>query len=97
MIKHIVFWKVKEDLDTDGVFEEMKIRVEAMNGEIPGLMHVELGRDLNGSDIAYDIALYSEIESKDALQVYQDHPKHLFVKEFIGAVTSDRCVVDYEV
>jgi hypothetical protein len=95
MIKHIVFWKVKEDLDYDGVFDEMKIRVDAMNGEIPGLNHVELGRDFNGSDVAYDIALYSEIESKDALKVYQDHPKHLFVKEFIGAVTSERAVVDY--
>jgi len=97
MIKHIVFWKIKEDLDLAGVYEEMKIRVEAMNGEIPGLMHVELGRDLNGSDVAYDIALYSEIESKDGLKTYQDHPKHQFVKEFIGAVTSERCMVDYEV
>jgi len=96
MIKHIVFWKIKEDLDFDGVFEEMKIRVEAMNEEIPGLAYVELGRDFNGSDVAYDIALYSEIENKEALKTYQDHPKHLFVKEFIGAVTSDRCVVDYE-
>ena len=97
MIKHIVFWKIKEDLDLAGVYEEMKIRVEAMNGEIPGLMHVELGRDLNGSDVAYDIALYSEIESKDGLKTYQDHPKHQFVKEFIVAVTSERCMVDYEV
>lgn len=97
MIKHIVFWKIKEDLDYDGVYDEVKIRVEAMNGEIPGLSHVELGRDFNGSDVAYDIALYSELESKEALKIYQDHPKHLFVKEFIGAVTSDRCVIDYEI
>ena len=97
MIKHIVFWKVKEDLDLDGVCEEMKIRVEAMNGEIPGLVHVELGKDFNGSEVAYDIALYSEIESEAALKAYQDHPKHQFVKEFIGAVTSERCVVDYTI
>ena len=75
MIKHIVFWKIKEDLDFDGVFEEMKIRVEAMNGEIPGLKHVELGRDFNSSEVAYDVALYSELESKEALKVYQDHPR----------------------
>ena len=32
MVKHIVFWNIKEDLDIEGVFEELKIRVNAMNG-----------------------------------------------------------------
>jgi stress responsive alpha/beta barrel protein len=97
MVKHIVFWQIKEDLDTEGVFEEMKIRVEAMNGQVPGLIKVELGQDFNGSEVAYDVALYSELINKEALAVYQGHPLHLHVKEFIGAVTSARCVVDYEV
>lgn len=97
MVKHIVFWKIKEDLDAEGVFEEMKVRVEAMNGEIPGLIKVELGKDFNRSEVAFDVALYSEIEDQDALNVYQDHPMHLHVKEFIGAVTSARGVVDYEI
>jgi hypothetical protein len=97
MVKHIVFWNIKEDLDIEGVFEEMKLRVEAMNGEIPGLLKVELGRDFTGSDITFDVALYSELENKEALSVYQDHPMHLHVKEFIGAVTSARAVVDYDV
>ena len=97
MVKHIVCWNIKEDLDKEGVFEEMKLRVEAMNGEIPGLITIELGRSFNNSEVALDVALYSELEDKDALKVYQDHPMHLHVKEFIGAVTSERCVVDYEV
>ena len=95
MIKHIVFWKIKADLDFDGVFEEMKIRVEDMNGKIPGLLKVELGRDFNRSDFAFDVVLYSELEDKEALALYQDHPVHQLVKEFIGAVTSDRAIVDY--
>jgi hypothetical protein len=97
MVKHIVFWNIKEDLDIEGVFEEMKVRVEAMNGEIPGLIKVELGRDFNSSDITFDVALYSELEDRKALSVYQDHPMHLHVKEFIGAVTSGRAIVDYEI
>jgi hypothetical protein len=97
MVKHIVFWNIKEDLDTEGVFEEMKIRVEAMNGEIPGLLKAELGMDFNRSDVAFDVALYSELEDQEALKLYQDHPMHLHVKEFIGAVTSKRGVVDFEI
>jgi hypothetical protein len=97
MVKHIVFWNIKEDLDIEGVYEEMKLRVEAMSGEIPGLIKVELGRDFNGSEVAYDVVLYSELTDEDALKVYQDHPMHLHVKEFIGAVTIERAVVDYEI
>jgi hypothetical protein len=97
MVKHIVFWNVKEDLDKEGVFEELKIRVEAMNGVVPGLISVELGRDFNNSDAAYHMALYAELENNNALVTYADHPAHLHVKEFVGAVTSARAVVDYEV
>lgn len=96
MIKHIVFWKIKEDLDFEGVLEEMKFRVEDMNGKIPGLHKVELGTDFNRSEPAFDVALYSELEDKEALATYQAHPVHQLFKEFIGAVTSERVVVDYE-
>jgi hypothetical protein len=97
MVKHIVFWKIKNELDFDGVYEEMKIRVEDMNGKIPGLLHVELGRDFNRSEPAFDVVLYSELTDEKALSEYQDHPVHQLVKEFIGAVTDDRAVVDYEI
>lgn len=97
MVRHIVFWNIKEELDIEGVFEEIKVRVEAMNGEITGLIKVELGRDFNKSEPAYDVALYAELADRKALKVYQEHPTHLHVKEFIGAVTSGRAVVDYEI
>ncbi len=97
MVKHIVFWKIKPELDIEGVYEEMKIRVQAMNGEIPGLNTVELGRDFSKSEAAYDVALNAELKDIAALAIYQKHPAHQHVKEFIGAVTSERCVVDYEV
>ncbi len=97
MVKHIVFWNIKEELDIEGVFEEIKVRVEALNGEIPGLLKAELGRDFNKGEPAYDIALYAELADRQALQIYQEHPMHLHVKEFIGAVTSSRAVVDYEI
>lgn len=97
MIKHIVCWKIKPDLDQEGVFEELKIRAEEMNGHIPGLMKVEVGKDFNRSEPAFDIALYAELESKEALNGYQEHPMHQLVREFITAVTNQRAVVDYEV
>ena len=97
MVKHIVFWKIKPELDIEGVYDEMKVRVDAMNGEIPGLISVELGRDFIKNDASYDVALNAQLKDIEALRIYQEHPAHLHVKEFIGAVTSERCVVDYEI
>jgi hypothetical protein len=41
--------------------------------------------------------LNPEFESRAALDVYQSHPLHEEVKEFVMAVRSERRLVDYEV
>ena len=97
MIKHIVFWKITEGIDKAKTIAEIIKRLTALKGQIPGLIHIEAGADINGSPVAFDVALYSEFDSEEALAVYQDHPLHVDVKNYIGSVTSDRCVVDYSV
>jgi hypothetical protein len=43
------------------------------------------------------VVLYSEFDSLAALQAYQDHPQHVALKPFVGAVRLDRQCMDYEV
>ena len=97
MIKHIVFWKIDESLNKEEIANEMIEKLSSLQGQIPGLIHIEAGRDFNGSPVAFDVALYSELESQEALAVYQDHQLHVAVKDYIGSVTIDRCVVDYTI
>lgn len=97
MVKHIVFWKVNEEFDKETTFLEIKGRLESLAGNIPGLAHIEVGRDFSNSPVAFDVALYSTLESKEALDKYQVHPLHEAVKEYIGTVTTERAVVDYEI
>lgn len=97
MVKHIVFWKIDETLNKEEVASKMIHELKALQGNIPGLIHIEAGRDFNGSSVAFDVALYSELASHEALATYQDHPLHVKVKEYIGSVTIDRCVVDYDI
>ena len=97
MVKHIVFWRIREELNKEEVANTMIKKLSGLQGQIPGLINIEAGRDFNGSPVAFDVALYSELESHDALAVYQDHPLHVEVKEYIGSVTTDRCVVDYAI
>lgn len=100
MIKHIVLWKLKETAAGRSVAEnalEVKRRLEALNGQIPGMLRLEVGIDFSKEDASSDVALYSEFESRAALDVYQSHPLHEEVKQFVMAVRSERRLVDYEV
>ena len=100
MIKHIVMWKVQE-MDGSSKIEsarQIKSELEALNGQIKGLLRLEVGIDFLKSDSSYDVVLYSEFESKEALDDYQNHPLHVQVATHtIKPVVTSRIVVDYEV
>ena len=67
MIKHIVFWQIKDELEKQIVMPKMKQMLVSLVGKIDGLVSAEVGFNYNGGD--YDIALYSVFESKEALGV----------------------------
>ena len=92
MIKHIVMWKLRDKADAANI----KMRLEALNGKIPGLLKIEVGIDFLASEQSADVVLYSELESREALEVYQQHPEHLAVVPIVKAAAIARTVVDYE-
>ncbi len=98
MIKHIVIWKLKDiaagnDKATNARIAKEKL--EALQGKIPGLIKIEVGIDFLRSENSGDIMLYSELESKEALAVYQEHPLHKEVGTFIREVVCGRTSADY--
>lgn len=100
MVKHIVFWTLKEAAGGKSKEDnalEIKRRLEALNGKIPGLITMEVGIDFSRSEASADAVLYSEFEDREALGAYQNHPEHIAVREFVGRVRSQRFLVDYEV
>lgn len=100
MVKHIVFWKLKESAGGRSAKDnalEMKSRLEALNGVIPGLIKLEVGVDFSRSRESADVALYSEFPDRAALEAYVSHPEHVAIGDFVGSLRSERIVVDYEV
>jgi hypothetical protein len=55
-----------------------------------------VGINHNDTPNAADIALYTEFATEADLQAYQEHPEHLALVPFIGSITDERRVVDYE-
>ncbi|WP_186429384.1 Dabb family protein [Clostridium sp. BSD9I1] len=100
MIKHIVMWKLKEFADGKEKQENAKIiktGLENLKDKINELKFIEVGINVNSSHQAYDIVLYSQFENMEDLNIYQNHPEHIKVGEFIKKVVNERVVVDYEV
>ncbi|MGL4740765.1 MAG: Dabb family protein [Sarcina sp.] len=94
MIKHIVMWKLKEENKVENA-NKIKASLEALKAEIEEIVEIEVGIDINKSDAAYDVVLYSTFKSQEDLDAYQIHKKHKEAGVFIKSVVTSRVVVDY--
>jgi hypothetical protein len=99
MVVHIVFWRLHDTANGNSKRDnamEIKSRLEALRSVIPGLRRLDVGIDFAGTDQSSDIALYTEFDSREALDAYQIHPAHQEFAAFLGPLRTERRVVDYE-
>lgn len=99
MIKHIVMWKLIDSYEgrsKSEIAETIRDDIEALKDVIPQLKEVEVGINFNSSPAAFDLCLYSVFDSREDLEVYQNHPQHLEIAQFIAKVKTQRVVCDYE-
>ena len=97
MVKHMIIWKLKEDVDKENVAKDIKVSLEGLVGKIEGLeeMHI-LTENIPSS--SGDIMMDSTFENVEALQNYQKHPLHVEIAN--GKVRPNvdtRLSFDYEV
>lgn len=92
MVKHIVLYTLKEGVDKDKAVKLIASVLEPLVGQIPGLRHLEIRRAFNGMDYA----LYSEFDSREALEAYAGHPLHQQAKGHFFHLLDSRVAADYE-
>ncbi len=100
MIKHIVMWNFADEAEGADKATNLKRVREALLGltqVVPGIITLEPVIPTEPFEHSYDLVLYSEFESPEALKAYAVHPDHVAVAELIGKVRSVRACVDYEV
>lgn len=99
MIRHIVCWKLKESAHGRTKPENallIKERLLALQADIPEILEIEVGLDVQQSNGNWDIVLNSVFESQESLDVYQHHPRHQEFKTFIMELREVRAAVDYQ-
>jgi len=98
MIKHIVFWKLKDHAEgADRATNALKLKalLDACADLVPGILAFEAAVAQPGLEATYDLILNSEFTDAAALAAYADHPQHVALKPFIGAVREARQCMDY--
>ena len=93
MVRHIVMYNFKEGVDKEEAIRVIDNALTPLVGKIPGLLHLEVRLTFNGMDYA----LYSEFESREALENYAVHPLHQEAKTHFAHFIGVRYAADYEV
>ena len=93
MVKHIVLFNVKEGVDVAETAKIAESVLVPLVGKIEGLTYLEIKQTFAGADIA----LYCELESREAMAYYADHPLHTEAKNHFFHLLSSRVAADYEV
>ena len=95
MIKHIVCFKLKNPTE-----EECRKAADvllSMKGNVELLRDIQVGIDFLHSERSYDLILEVILDSKEALDDYQEHPYHVnVVKKHMHAVRETSVAIDYE-
>jgi len=96
-IKHIVMWNLRSDSEQEKsqAIEFLRSKFESLRGQIPGMLHLEVGVDSSKVDYACDVVLYSIFDSQKSLASYASHPAHLRVRDELGDLRVSRHQVDY--
>ena len=94
MIVHIVMFDFKEENKEENILHVKKL-LETLPAKIKALLSMEVGIDLNRSERACDMSLYSTFATREDLDIYATHPAHLEVLGFIKMVVEKTRVVDY--
>lgn len=94
MIRHIVMFKIKDEYKSE--IPQLVENFRGMKGRIEGMLDLEAGADILGSERSYDLALMILFSDRAAFENYQNHPVHLPVKKRMHEVRCASVACDYE-
>ena len=88
-------WNLRDCDEKEYNAAEIKRRLEGLFGKIEGMQYIQVGKNVAAK--GYDLCLYSEFDSYDAVLAYREHPLHKEVQKFVHSVISERVSCDFEV
>ncbi|MBQ0077842.1 MAG: Dabb family protein [Bacteroidales bacterium] len=101
MVKHIILWKLKEDLTPEQkatVIAGIKEGLESLKGKVPGLIDIKVNTERILPSSNADLMLDATLESPEALKGYAKHPAHVAIADTkVRPFTAARTCLDFEI
>ena len=99
MYKHLVLWKLKDDVDGMSKADlaiEVKARLDTLPSITSEVKEYEVGINIGAYGASFfDVGLISSFENEEAFKRYCVYPEHDAVVAYIQSVTSAEEIVDY--
>jgi hypothetical protein len=99
MIRHIVMWKLKNFPQAEiKALNASKLKDElyVMKNEIVQIKALNVGININPEN-EYDVVLEVLFDNYNDLLIYQKHPAHLRVVDFLKTIRDFKAAIDYEI
>ena len=95
MIRHIVLFKIKPEYKDQ--IPELVRNFYTMKGRVEGLVDLEAGSDILGSERSCDIDLGCTFTDRGAFDAYQTHPLHMPLRKRMHEVRESSFACEFEV
>ena len=95
MLRHIVMIKLINAETKAAESLKLKEMLENLKAEIPALLTMEVGVNINTRPTAFDLVLKADFENEIGLNAYRVHPAHKEVLEYMKNIVDKTAVVDY--
>ena len=92
MVKHIVLWKLREDVDRQEAHTVLRDAFAVLADSVQGMESWSMSLSFDG----YDIALETVFQDREALDRYIVQPEHVEYKKLPEQYRTDRVLCDYE-
>jgi hypothetical protein len=94
MVKHIVFFKLKDK--SQAHCEIVREKLLTMKNNIEVLQDIEVGINFADEERAYDLALLTAFKNREDLNTYAKHPFHQDIITYMKQIAVSSKVVDYK-
>ncbi|WP_416428782.1 Dabb family protein [Paenarthrobacter nicotinovorans] len=94
MIRHAVLFKFKPDFPTADKAAWMA-GLDAMDGNIPGLLNLTHGADIFQQERSFDYAIVADFAAAEDIEVYNTHPLHEPLKKYSFPNSEHIIAVDF--
>ena len=94
MVVHLVLFRFNDE--SKGQIDEAVHRLKSMVGVVEVIRELKVGRDFLHLERSFDVGLSVTFDSRKDLEVYDHHPGHVPVKQFLGPLLEKSVSVDFE-